>query len=300
VSEDKRKLASQQIRRITHWSVGINVGLFAVKLLVGWLSGSMALIADGVHSLSDMLTDLVVYVGHHLGSKAPDKEHPYGHGRIETFSAGVIALILLGVGGGMVYYAALEIAKGRQVLPHVGVMVVSVISVMAKEGLFRATRRVAKRFRSSALHANAWHHRSDALSSVAVLGGALALQFGVTMGDHVAAMVVGVMIILVAVQIITQCVNEFAETAVDHDTIDLIKKLIEANKAVRQWHKLRTRSVGREIFVDLHILVDPQLNIQQAHEISAQLEESLKQGLSCLVNITVHIEPDLPELRLPD
>ena len=171
------------------------------------------------------------------------------------------------------------------------------MSVVFKEGLYRNSIRIAKQSRSSALYANAWHHRSDALSSIAVIIGVTVQRFGYHYGDQMAAIAVGLMIILVGVKIIGECLSELAESAVYHNTLEHITGIIDSNPAIRQWHKLRTRSVGREIFLDLHILVDPNLNVKDAHDIAESLEDSLENNLPCPVNITIHIEPDFPHMR---
>lgn len=297
MAEDKQGTAARLIRTVTNYSLGANAGLFLLKIVIGFQSGSMALVADAIHSLSDATTDFVVYLGHYFGSKAPDKRHPYGHGRIETFSAGLIAIILIVVGCGMTYHAALDIAKGNVANPGMTVLGVAGASIIVKEILFRVTVRAAKQSHSSALYANAWHHRSDAFSSIAVFIGVGAQQLGYRFGDQIAAMCVGLMIILVGAKVIGNCLSELAEGAVDHETEELIKGVIDANPAIRQWHKLRTRTVGREIFLDLHVLVDPQLNVQEAHAITENVDAALEAKLTCPVNITIHIEPDLPELR---
>jgi len=297
MSEDKNSIAARLIHTVTNYSLGLNAGLFLLKIVVGWLGGSMALMADAIHSLSDATTDFVVYLGHYFGSKAPDKSHPYGHGRIETFSAGLIALILIGVGCWMIYYAAIDIAKGNKPEPGMAVLAVACVSIVLKEILFRVTVKAAKQSHSSALYANAWHHRSDAFSSIAVFIGVIALRFGYRFGDQIAAMCVGLMVILVGAKVLGTCFTELAEGAVDHETEELITGVIDANPAIRQWHKLRTRSVGREIFLDLHILVDPELNVRAAHDITESVDAALEEKLTCPVNITIHIEPDLPELR---
>jgi len=299
MSEDKNSAAGRLIYRVTNYSLGVNAGLFLLKIVVGWLGGSMALVADAIHSLSDAATDFAVYLGHYFGSKAPDKSHPYGHGRIETFSAGLIALILIGVGCGMIYHAAIDIAKdqAREVNPSMAVLGVACVSIIVKEVLFRVTVKAAKKSHSSALYANAWHHRSDAFSSIAVFIGVAAQYFGYRFGDQIAAMCVGLMVILVGAKVIGTCFTELAEGSVDHETEKLITGVIDAHSAIRQWHKLRTRTVGREIFLDLHILVDPQLNVQDAHDITENVDVALKEKLTCPVNITIHIEPDIPELR---
>lgn len=293
----KQKIARKQITSVTNLAVAANIALFILKLSVGLLSGSIALIADGVHSLSDMTTDLVVLVGVHFGLKEPDQNHPYGHGRAETFSAGFIALFLFFVGLAMIYYAAIDIAKGNVTDFHITVLIVAVVSIIIKELLYRLTRKVAIKSHSSALYANAWHQRSDALSSVAVLIGFISLKAGFNYGDQIAAIAVGLMIILVGVRVIADCLRELTESAVDQDTIEHIKSIINADSSIRQWHKLRTRTVGREVFLDLHILVDPDLNVAAAHKISESLEDTLHEQITRPVNITVHIEPDTPELR---
>ena len=297
MNDRKRETANRQIRTITYIGAIMNFLLSVAKVVIGYLVGSLALIADGVHSLSDLATDAVVLVGLWLGSRKADRGHPYGHGRAETFASGLIALILIFVGGAMIYYATIAIAKDEVTTPRVAILVAAIISVASKEWLYRATRRAAIQSHSPSLYANAWHHRSDALSSVAVVIGFISLLFGFGHGDQAAAIAVGVMIIWVGVKVISNALKELTEGAIDQDTIEHVKRIINANSAIRQWHQLRTRMVGREVFLDVHILVDPNLNVAAAHQISESLEKALDEQLTRPVNITVHIEPDLPELR---
>jgi cation diffusion facilitator family transporter len=266
-------------------------------VIVGWLAGSMSLVSDGIHSLSDMTTDLTILVGVRLGSKKPDQKHPYGHGRLETLATGAIALALLLVGMGTIYYAVVDIAREHIRTPHLPVLIVAILAIIAKETISRITRKVAIKTHSAALYANAWEQRSDAFSSLAVIIGFIAMKFGFHHGDQIATIVVGTMIILVGVKVIRGCIDELTESAVDSETIELVKNTINSNSQIRQWHNLRSRLVGREIFLDLHILVDPQLNIAAAHEISENLEKALHERITQPVNITVHIEPDVPAMR---
>ncbi len=289
--------AASKMQSVTILALVANLVLFAVKIVVGIMAGSVSLFADGIHSLSDMVTDFSVMLGVYLGSKKPDQSHPYGHGRAETFAALFISLLLLLVGAGMIYYAAREITKAHSIKPHFTVLVVALASIVTKELLYQITKVVAVKYHSAALYANAWHHRSDALSSVAVVVGFIAMELGYGNGDHLAAIAVGITIIIVAVQILSQCFGELAERAVDSETIEHIKSIINSNPQIKQWHKLRTRTVAREIFLDLHILVDKTLNVVDAHNIAEQLEQTLHRELSRPVNITVHVEPDIPELR---
>ena len=159
------------------------------------------------------------------------------------------------------------------------------------------TKKAAVKSHSAALYANAWHHRSDAFSSVAVLIGYLLLLVGFGHGDQLAAIAVGLMVIFVGVRVIANSLMELTEGAVDPETVEHIKSVISADPAIRDWHRLRTRTVGREVFLDVHILVDPELNVAVAHEISEGLEKKLDEEISRPVHITVHIEPDLPTFR---
>jgi len=297
VHDHKIETANKRIRAVTNLSIEANVLLSELKVIVGLVAGSMALVADGFHSLSDMLTDFAVLLGVRLGSKAPDPEHPYGHGRAETFAAALIALILILIGAATIYYAAIDIAKAHIAAPGAAVLIVAVISIIIKELIYRFTKKVALESHSSVLYANAWHHRTDALSSVAVAIGFASLKLGFAYGDQIAAIAVGLMITLVGIRVVGDCFQELTEAAVDSETVDQIKHIIASEKRIHNFHRLRTRTVGREVFLDLHILVGPDLTIIAAHEIAETLETALHKQLPRPVNITVHIEPDIPQLR---
>ncbi|HDS84500.1 MAG TPA: cation transporter [Phycisphaerales bacterium] len=298
-----RRQDDASICRITWVGLWGNLGLAIIKTATGLLGGSLALVADGFHSFSDLATDIAVIFGVYFGGKAPDHNHPYGHGRIETFSAAFVAAALALVGVGMIYKAGRDIAQmhlpggSDSVVPGMAVFTAAILSIGVKEALYQWTRRVAIKTHSTALYANAWHHRSDALSSIAVLAGALAVRLGYAYGDPLAALAVALMIILVAVRIIGDCFSELSERAVDRQTLRQIENVIQSDERICQWHRLRTRSVGREIFIDLHILVEPQLNIAEAHRIADTLESNLHEQIPRPINVIVHVEPDLPELR---
>jgi len=293
---DKLEITGRQIKSVTYTGMAANLALSVVKVAVGYLAGSLALVADGIHSASDLATDIAVLLGVLLGSKKADRGHPYGHGRAETFASIIIALILIVVGGAMIYYATIAIAKDKVTIPSFAVLAVGIASIVTKEWLYRITQKIAIKSHSPSLYANAWHHRSDALSSVAVVVGFISLKFGFGHGDQVAAITVGLLIIWVGVKIIGDALRELAEGAVDTETISQIEHIINENSDIRHWHKLRARTVGREVFLDLHILVDPDLNVSAAHEISEDLEKTLDEQIIRPINITVHIEPDIPEL----
>ena len=297
MNAEKLQTTSDQIKSVTYIGMIINICLSILKLIVGFMVGSLALIADGIHSFSDLATDVTVLLGVWLGSKEADSSHPYGHGRAETFAGIIIALVLFVVGGAMIHYAAISIAKDEVTATNIGIAIVAIISIFSKEYLYRISKRTAIKSHSPSLYANAWHHRSDALSSVAVVIGFISIKFGFDHGDQVAAIAVGLMIIWVGVKVFGEAFRELTEGAIDSETISQIEQIISTDSQVRHWHKLRTRTVGRELFLDVHILVDPELNVAGAHDISEKLEKSIDKQIARPVNITIHIEPDIPELR---
>jgi cation diffusion facilitator family transporter len=295
--EDKQKIASSQIRNVTNISIVTNIILIIIKMVIGLMTSSIAMIADAIHSLSDFVTDIGVLFGVHFGAKGPDREHPYGHGRLETLSALFVAAALVVVGAGTIYYAGEAIAQKKVLNPNVPLFTIAIISIITKEWLYQITKKVAIRVNSAAAYANAWHHRSDAFSSVAVLIGYVSLKLGFGYGDQVAAIAVGLMIVWVGVSVTGDSMRELTEGAADEKIFEQLKHIVEAEPSIRQWHNLRTRMVGREVFIDLHILVDPKLTIADAHAISERLENTIHEQMTHPMNITVHIEPDLPELR---
>lgn len=285
------------IKKVTYIGLFANFGLAILKIFVGLMGRSMSLVADGIHSFSDMVTDITVLLGIHFGTQKPDRSHPYGHGRIETFSTALISIILIVVGLIMVYKAGADIATAEIAQPSLWAVAAALISIGIKEWLFRITKKIAVNTHSSSLYANAWHHRSDALSSVAVVVGLISMMAGFKYGDRIAAIAVGLLITYVGWSIFEDCLNEFAERSADEETVQQIRDIVNSNEDIHNWHRLRTRTVGREIFLDLHILVDPDLNIRDAHQISENLESALHRKLKKPANIIIHVEPDLPEQR---
>ena len=290
-NSEKMIAGNEQIRSVTNIGLLTNAILTVLKVAFGILTGSMALVADGIHSFSDMATDIAILVGVYFGAKKPDSKHPYGHGWAETFSAVFVAVVLLLLGMGMIYEAAADIARSRYIKPTFVVLWIAVCSVIVKEILYYITKRTAIKLHSSMLYANAWHHRSDSLSSLAVILAVIAYKFGFDYADQIATTIIGLMIILVAVKIIGDSFGQFTAQAVDSKTSQQIEKIIASQTQIRKWHKMRTRVIGREMFLDMHILVDPNLSITEAHAVSEILEMKLHEQIVYPVNITIHIEP---------
>jgi len=271
----------------------------ALKLVSGILIRSSALIADGVHSLSDLATDFVVLIGARLSSRPADKTHPYGHGKLDTIASILIALVLLVVSFGLIWPAGIAIYQHKHNYPGYMILVVASVSVISKEILFYITRRISRITQSTVLYANAWHHRSDSLSSFAVLIGGVASLLGWGHADQMATIVVGFMIIGVAGKILFDGLIELSEHSADSESIQKIEDVLSKEADISSWHALRTRKLGAELFIDVHVLVDPALSVQKSHDISMKIEGEIKKELSNPSNILVHIEPDIERMRKP-
>jgi len=277
--------------RITLIGVGTNIALTGLKFGMGLATGSTALIADGVHSLSDLATDLVVLGGLRLSRRPADRSHAYGHGKFETVATTLVALALFVAGGWIAGKAVAALIEGQISIPGPIVAGVAALSVIGKEWLSRATRRVARRLGSTSLEANAWHQRSDAFSSVAVLVGGLAATLGFPQGDQAAAIVVALLIGWAAAGILRRALYELTEGALSQDEQGQVARAIATVDGVRSWHKLRTRHSGQGAFVDVHIQVDPRLSVEESHTIATRVEQAVRGTLGGTASVVVHVEP---------
>ena len=284
-------LSQRTIDRITVWGAVINILLSLLKMIAGLLINSVALIADGVHSLSDLATDFIVLVSSRAARRPPDANHQFGHGKFETVGSQLIGVALLIVGGGISWQAITALYRHEESFPGPLVVLIAIISIISKELLFQYTRKIAREIDSSALYSNAWHHRSDAFSSIAVFIGGILSLFGFGHGDQLAGMVVGIMIMGVAAKIIFEGYKELSEHALDAKKINVIKQILEDNNDVILWHKLRTRKMGAQCFVDVHILVRPDLTVQESHDFTIDIEKSIQSKISCPINTLIHVEP---------
>ena len=289
----------KKIQSITLWGVLLNIFLVALKLVSGSFIRSSALIADGVHSLSDLATDFIVLIGTRLSSRPADKTHPYGHGKLEAIASILIALVLLVISFGLIWSAGISIYQHKHNYPGYMILVVAFVSVVFKEILFYITRKVSRITQSTVLYANAWHHRSDSLSSCAVLIGGVVSLFGWGYADQVATIIVGFMIIGVAGKIFFDGLIELSEHSADGESIQKIEMVLSKEADISSWHALRTRKLGSELFIDVHVLVDPALSVQKSHDISIKIEGKIKKELFRPSNILIHVEPDIEKMRKP-
>jgi len=283
----------REVQGVTAVGLLLNLLLSAFKLVVGLLGHSQALVADAVHSLSDAATDVAVMVGARYWSAPPDASHPYGHGRIETMVAFSIGVILAGVGAGLGYQALLALKLHQPGNPSWPVFVAACISIVVKEGLFRWQVRVGRRLRSSAMVANAWHHRSDALSSIPVAAAVLATRLvpGWVFLDAVAAVVVCLFILHASWTIIWPAARQLTDIGASGQERDEIERLAMSIEGVREVHAVRTRQLGPGLQVDLHLLVDPETTVLRGHEISHLAKSRLMEQGPHVLDVLIHIEP---------
>jgi len=303
--ESLEALASRnrEVRRITVIGMVGNLGLAAVKMTAGALAGSQAVFADGVHSISDLATDIAVLVGMRFWSAPPDEKHPHGHGRIETLVTVFIGVALAGVALGLGYEAIATVRSEELRQPGWIAFWAAVASIVSKEVLYRWTRAVARRVRSSALEANAWHHRSDAMSSIpaaaAVAVAAVYPQWSFV--DRVGAIVVTLLILQAAWKITWPALEQLIDAGASREQVQRIDDIVRATRGVMDVHALRTRSLGQGYQVDLHVLVDPDITVREGHTISEKVRLRLLELCVHVQDVVVHIEPyvqeELPELK---
>jgi len=296
-AQDRSKQRYQAIRRVTGVGAVINLLLTVIKIIIGVLGHSPALVADGIHSLSDLLTDVMVVWASKHGSKQADEDHPYGHGRIETIMTVALGLVLLLVAAGIVYDAVSRLFHPeRLTLPGLLALTAAAVSIISKEALYHYTLRVARATRSSLLTANAWHHRSDAISSIVVFVGIAGTMAGLPYLDAIAAAGVGLMIGKIAWDLGWQAARELVDTALEGERVEAIRDAIQAVDGVEKMHNLRTRSMGADALVDVHIQVSPRLSVSEGHHISEGVRYRIKREVEEVRDVLVHIDPEDDEL----
>lgn len=290
----QEKTNRNEAHRITVAGLAVNLLLSVLKMGLGIIGRSHAVIADAVHSLSDMATDLLILVGIRFWSAPADDAHPYGHQRIETIITVFISLILGGVAIGLGWNAILSL-KSPQACPPLSIALFGpLVSIVAKEILFRRTRAVGKRIHSPALIANAWHHRSDALSSIPALIAVAVASVNPKwiFLDQIGALIVALLILRVAWDIASPALSELSERGANHEDVQKIAELARQVDGVCSVHKIRTRRLGAGWFVDLHVLVDGNMTVRQGHSIASKVQYRLLEDGPSVADVLTHIEPE--------
>jgi len=282
----------QAAQKVTWISVAVNVLLTILQIVVGLFGKSQALVADGLHSLSDLLCDFLVLFANRHGARDADEEHPYGHARIETATTLALGLILLGVGGALFWGAVVRLQDPAALQKvHVATLWIAVLTLIGKETLFRYMLHVARKLRSQMLEANAWHARSDAASSLVVVAGISGNLLGFTSLDILAALLVAVMIMRMGWKQGYQAISELIDTSLDKDEVDAIRATLVATPGVRGVHELRTRRMGDRALVDAHVLVNPRISVSEGHYI-AESARALVLKQHHALDVMVHIDPE--------
>lgn len=288
----------QKIYRVTLVGFAVNLLLSLAKLAAGIFGRSAAMIADAVHSISDFATDCVVLVFVRLSAKPKDESHDYGHGKYETIASIIIALALGVVGVGICVGAAQEIAavvRGEEVAqPKLIALVAAVVSIIVKELLYRYTIKVGKETDSPAVVANAWHHRSDALSSIgALLGIACAYTLGGkwVIADPITAIVVAAMILKVAIDLLRKGFDELVDGSLPSDVEEEIILIVTEDAAISHPHNLRTRRIGSNIAIEVHIRVDGDMSVRESHRLTENIERRLRERFGEGTMVAIHVEP---------
>ena len=283
----------QAINHVTLWGVFVNLVLSIAKLAGGFFGQSQALIADGLHSLSDLASDAMVFVAAKHASEDADEEHPYGHARFETIATVALAVLLVIVGLGIAYDAITSLVTDEVIeKPDFFTLWIAAFSILSNEGLYHYTKLVGHRIRSNLLLANAWHHRSDAVSSIVVLVGIAGTQLNMPKLDAYAAIIVALMIARIGFKLGYDSVQELVDASLEPELVDKIRSKILSHEGVRELHMLRTRRLGHHAHVDVHIQVAPRLSVSEGHHISETVETMLKDSFDTINDVTVHIDPE--------
>jgi cation diffusion facilitator family transporter len=281
------------MRKVSVVGALVNTLLAVFKLIGGWLTQSQALIADGLHSFADLATDALVVIAARHSNQAADENHPYGHARIETAATVVLGIVLIATGLGIAFDAAQRLLEPERLL-HPGplALLFAASSILANEWLYRYTLHVARRIKSALLKANAWHHRADAISSIVVLIGIGGTLLGLETLDAFAAIAVALMIIKIGWEQAWQAIQELVDTGLEPEQLATIRAAIADVDGVRDLHMLRTRRMGGEALVDVHVQVDPRLSVSEGHQIGEFVRLRLVDSIDEVSDVTVHIDPE--------
>lgn len=292
----------KEIYKLTLWGSFVNFLLLVFKFVAGFVGNSAAMMADAVHSLSDFITDIIVILFVRVSSMPKDENHHYGHGKYETLATAIIGVVLFAVGVGILVNAVetiIDFFHGKELAaPNIWALGAAAVSIVFKEALYQYTVYKGKNLNSNAVMANAWHHRSDALSSIGTLlgiSGAMFLGEKWRVLDPIAAFLVSIFILKVAIELTKASLEELLEKSLPKKTQEKILNIIHSFPEVKSPHNLRTRHIGSNIAIEFHIRMDGNLSLNEVHEITKRMENALKAEFGPLTHIGIHMEPINPE-----
>ena len=292
MTEKKTEEFQTAATRVSLVSMITNVVLTLLKLAAGLLAHSGAMISDAVHSASDIFSGLIVLLGVKISTKEPDEQHPYGHERYECVAALLLSGILALVGGAIGIGAVKDIISGKTAeIPGLLALIAAVVSIAVKESLFWYTRGYAKKYRSTALHAEAWHQRSDALSSIGALIGIAGARMGVPVMEPIASLIIALFILRVAVRIFKEAIDQMVDHSCNEEAEEAFRTTALEQPGVLGVELLRTRMFGNRVYVDLEIAADPNLTLAAAHEIAEDVHDAIEKTFPEVKHIMVHVNP---------
>ena len=273
-------------------SIILNCLLTLIKFISGVISKSSAMISDSVHSLSDVLSTFVVIIGVKISNKKADSDHPYGHERIECVSAIILSGMLFIVGALIGINGIKNVTNSSNlVMPGVLALIASIISIISKEAMYQYTIRVSKKINSAALKADAWHHRSDALSSIGSFIGILGSRLGFKVFDPLASVIISLCIIKVSIDIFKDAIDKMVDKSCDKEVIDKVISVIEKNESVKNIDDIKTRQFGNKAYVDVEISVDENLLLKDAHKVAEEIHDSVENEINIVKHCMVHVNP---------
>ncbi|MBI3188005.1 MAG: cation transporter [Gammaproteobacteria bacterium] len=278
--------------RATLVSISVNLVLSIAQLIIGFVGHSQALIADSMHTLSDLTADFLVLAVTRAANKGADEDHPYGHTRYETLATTGLSILLMAVAVGIAISSVDRIFNPTGITPSMITLWAALLTTLGKEGLYHYTVHVARKVKSRMLEASAWHHRSDAISSIVVVIGIAGAIMGIPMFDSLAALIVAIMIARIGWHLGYRSVQELTDTGLEPERLQAIRNTIQNVDGVKELHLLRTRTMGPHALVDVHILVDSQLSVSEGHQISEAVEYALIGEFAEINDVTVHIDPE--------
>ncbi len=269
----------------------MNIILAAFKVIAGIIGNISSMIADGVHTLSDVLTTFVVLLGLKISSKEADEGHPYGHEKYESVFAKVLSMLLLLTGIFIGYEAIKILISGETRTPKLIALIAALLSIVVKEGMYWYTIKVAKKIKSVSMEADAWHHRSDAFSSIGTFAGVLGAQLGLPALDPIAGIIVSIFVVKVGVDLYIKSVKELVDESASEEIIETITGKVESMNGVKGIKSLKTRVFGNRIYVDIEIFVDSNISVKSGHDIAEKVHDMLEAEVSDIKHCMVHIEP---------
>ena len=273
-------------------SIILNCLLTLIKFISGVISKSSAMISDSVHSLSDVLSTFVVIIGVKISNKKADSDHPYGHERIECVSAIILSGMLFIIGALIGINGIKNVTSSSNlVMPGVLALIASIISIISKEAMYQYTIRVSKKINSAALKADAWHHRSDALSSIGSFIGILGSRLGFKIFDPLASVIISLCIIKVSIDIFKDAIDKMVDKSCDKEVIDKVISVIEKNESVKNIDDIKTRQFGNKAYVDVEISVDENLLLKDAHKVAEEIHDSVENEINIVKHCMVHVNP---------